>query len=483
MSLMTRNSPLSAFAVVASLAASLLVSPVNADAETVAGGSVDNPVDDALFGRLGKAARQSAVAAKETFTAKDIAAAMNRPDALGLTPLPPATGILSDEEFHRRSALATLALFAISAKDQSAGNGARLGAAFMVQPGIAATCFHAIKGLAEPFVVVAITAEGRTVKVQKILAVYPQEDLAFLQVSGAGDVVLPLRTDAPAGTRVRAIGHPVNKYFFSVEGMIARYGLKSGTGTDKLTRLNLMIASIGGFSGSAVMDAAGNVVGMLDSFDTIKAGEATYDVHSAIPAAMILAHFTRPYTSTMTPAAVAAALQPDAHEGSTVEISSIKSVSPDGTATAEVRSDDPRNYTLTIEDKAGKEIAKGKPSDAMRKNLPDWDRDLYDASCKTANAKADTILNREVAKKPSAAAASGKGEVKKHRIESKSDDFIVVTEFSSNAPDVMTVTVKDAASKEIARGKASADFRDRLPEAARAVYDASVETAREQAGH
>lgn len=374
------------------LLAFLFLAPAALARPPVAGGGVERPVDDASYARLGKAARHEAFSKKETFTAKDLAAAMNRREPLGLSPAPPATEALGDEAFHLRAARATFALFTLSEKDYRAGNNARLGAAFLVHPGVAATCFHALKGLADPFAAVGLTVEGTPVKVKKILAVYPQEDLAFLQVEGGGDAALPLRPDAPAGMKVRALGHPLGKYFFAVEGMIARYGLKVGTGADKLTRLHLMIHSIGGFSGGAVMDAAGNAVGMLDSFETLKAGAAAYDVHSAIPAALILAHFTEAYVGTMTPEAVAAALKPDAANEGTVDIHSIKSEGPEGAAIAEVRSDEPLNFTVRIEDKSGAELARGAPSAALRAGLPAWGKELYDASVKAAEAKVKSLV-------------------------------------------------------------------------------------------
>ncbi len=379
---------------VASRAFSAAVLAVSAAAfadAPAAGGSVDRPVDDALYARLGKAVRNEAFAKKETFAAKDLAEAMNRREPLGLSPRLPDTDVLDDRTFHARAVRAAFVLTTLSEKDYLAGNSARLGVAFLVHKGVAVTCFHAFKGLAEPFAVVGVTVDGLPVKVAKILAVYPLEDLAFLQVEGAGDAVLPLRTDAPAGMKVRALGHPLGKYFFTVEGIIARYGLKAGTGADKLTRLHLMICSIGGFSGGAVMDAAGNAVGMLDSFETLKADAATYDVHSAIPAATILAHFTEPYTGTMTPEAVAAALTPDADHGATVDIHSIKSEGPEGAAIAEVRSDDPLRFTVRVEDKAGRELAAGKPSAEMRERLPAWAKGLYDAAVKAAEAKAKSM--------------------------------------------------------------------------------------------
>ena len=65
-----------------------------------------------------------------------------------------------------------------------------------------------------------------------------------------------------------------------------------------------MIHSIGGFSGGAIIDNAGNAAGMLDSFETLKAGAATTtalgDSGGNDPSAL-----SEPYACGMTPEAVA----------------------------------------------------------------------------------------------------------------------------------------------------------------------------------
>jgi S1-C subfamily serine protease len=357
----------------------------------VVGGQVEMPLDDAVYARLGKAIRHEAFSSNRVFRIADLAAVINRREPLGLVPATPAQTPLDDAALHERAARATFALYTLSEADYKSGNTARLGAAFLIHPGIAATCFHAFKGLDEPFVAAGLTVEGRPVTVVKILALYPLEDLALLQVEGAGDTVLPLRPDTPAGVRVRAIGHPLNKYFFAVEGMVARYGIKNGPGGERLTRLHLMIHSIGGFSGGAIIDNAGNAVGMLDSFETLKAGATTYDVHSAIPAATIRARFSESYACGMTPEAVADLLRPVATPSASVDVHTIKTESAKGAAISEVRSDVPHAYTVRVEDKSGNVIARGRPSDNLRAGLPEWAKSLYDENIKTANAKADAI--------------------------------------------------------------------------------------------
>ncbi len=357
----------------------------------VPGARVDMPLDDAAYARLGKALRHEAFSANRVFQIADLSAAMNRREPLGLVAATPLRDTLEAAVLHERAARATLALYTLSEEDHRMGNHARLSAAFLIHPGVAATCFHAFKGLGEPFAAVGLTVEGRPVRVVKILALYPLEDLALLQVEGAGDTVLPLWPEAPAGIRVCAIGHPLNTYFFAVEGMVARYGIRKGSGEDRLTRLHLMIHSIGGFSGGAIVDGAGNAVGMLDSFATLKEGEETFDVHSAIPAATIRARFVEPYACEMPPETVAALLRPVSVPRASVDIHAVKTEGPKGAAIAEVRSDAPHDFAVRIEDKRGTELARGRPSAAFRAGLPDWAKLLYDESVKAAEANAATI--------------------------------------------------------------------------------------------
>lgn len=371
-----------------------IVASVGGTEVAQAGSSVLNPVDDAQFVRLGKIAWHSAFDRGDVFHRKDLEAVMNRSEPLGLTSPPTGKAILSDEEFQRRVKAATLAVFIISETMLKANEGAKLGTAFLVQEDVAATCFHAFKNLGETFAAVAVTSSGKTFNVTKILAVYPSEDLILLQVEGAGKEFLPLRADAPAGLRVRAIGHPLNKFFFTIEGTIGRYAYKVGTASEKHVRMNLMIDLIGGFSGAAVLDASGNAVGMLDSIDSLPSGENKYQVQSAIPAATILAHFTQPFKGTMSPEAMDAVLKPDKVKGgnTVVDIHNITTQSAKGIAVSEVRSDDPTHFEIHIEDASGKEIARGSPSAAFRESLPDWARRLYDINVKDAEAKVQSVL-------------------------------------------------------------------------------------------
>lgn len=371
-----------------------IVAPVGGAEVAQAGSSVLNPVDDAQFSRLGQVASRNAFERGNVFHRKDLEAVINRSEPLGLTSAPTGKAILSDEEFQRRVKAATLAVFILSEAMLKANEGAKLGTAFLVQEGVVATCFHAFKNLGETFAAVAVTASGKTVNVSKILAVYPSEDLILLQVEGAGKEFLPLRSDAPAGQRVRAIGHPLNKFFFTIEGTIGRYAYKVGTASEKHVRMNLMIDSIGGFSGAAVLDSSGNAVGMLDSFDSLSAGDNKYQVQSAIPAATILAHFTQPFKGKMSPEAIDAVLKPEKVKGgnTVVDIHNITTRNSKGIAVSEVRSDDPTHFELHIEDASGKEIARGNPSAALRESLPDWARRLYDVNVKDAEAKVQSVL-------------------------------------------------------------------------------------------
>lgn len=376
-----------------------IVAPVGGTEVAQAGSSVLNPVDDAKFARLGKIAWRSAFERGDVFHRRDLEAVMNRSEPLGLTSAPTGKAILSDEEFQRRVKAATLALFIISESMLKANEGAKLGTAFLVQEDVVATCFHSFKNLGETFAAVAVTASGKTMDVSKILAVYPSEDLILLQVDGAGKEFLPLRADAPAGLRVRAIGHPLSKFFFTIEGTIGRYAYTVGTASEKHVRMNLMIDSIGGFSGAAVLDASGNAVGMLDSIDSLPAGDNRYQMQSAIPAATILAHFTQSFKGKMSPEAMDAVLKPEKVKGgnTVVDIHNITTQNSKGTAVSEVRSDDPTHFEIHIEDASGKEIARGNPSAALRESLPDWARRLYDVNIKDAQAKVKSVLQSNAA--------------------------------------------------------------------------------------
>ena len=277
--------------------------PTPAHLPVIAGSSPDSPIDDIKLDVAMNRVVQALVEKGKLFDRADLEKVLNRKEPLDLAPLPIQSAPLDGPELYRRASNATVALYSIAATDAKAHKGARLGAAFFVHPsGIAVTCYHAMK-FPEPFALSAAMADGKVLKVVRILAVYPRQDVAFIKIEGGGGAnCLPLQADAPAGMRVHALGHPAAWHFYMIEGTLARYGVKRDTektGAVMPARLNLSVDSGPGFSGGPVLDPAGNVVGMIDSMNETLTGKTIYKVHSAIPANQILARFTEEYRETL----------------------------------------------------------------------------------------------------------------------------------------------------------------------------------------
>jgi len=275
--------------------------PAQSGDRPLPGSRVEVPIDDIRLDRAMNKVLQDMVEKGTVFEKSDLEKVLNRREPLNLEPIPVQTTPLDGPELYRRAVKSTLALYSLSAADAKARHGARLGAAFFVHPsGIVATCYHSIR-FAEPFAVTAATADGAVLKVSHILAIYPKQDLAFLKIEVNGVECLPLRSDAPAGTRLHALGHPSAWHFYMIEGILARYGLRRDaekTGAAMPARMNLSIDSGPGFSGGPVLDTAGNVVGMIDSMSE-SGGKSPYKVHSAIPARQILGRFSEEYHETL----------------------------------------------------------------------------------------------------------------------------------------------------------------------------------------
>jgi hypothetical protein len=129
---------------------------------------------------------------------------------------------MNDGDIYYRATHATLALYSNSVENVKIRGGAQLGSAFVIShTGIAATCFHALQ-YDIPFVVNARTFDGKKIGIRSILATFPQQDLAFIQLEGSEFEALPLRLDAPAGTPIRQLGHPLSVHFF-MSNCLPRY--------------------------------------------------------------------------------------------------------------------------------------------------------------------------------------------------------------------------------------------------------------------
>jgi S1-C subfamily serine protease len=340
-------------------------------------------IDDQAFDEKMDAALRDRATAGQVFKTSDLLSAFNQPFRRTLKLPTTQKTVLEDGEIHSRAVRSTLAFFSNTVAGSTAQRGSRLGAAVIIDPsGLAITCFHAIR-FNEPFVMVACTADGRQINIKSIISVFPRQDLAVIQLEDDSLDCLPIRTDAPPGTQVRALGHPLGMHFFMTQGVIGRYeNLRAeGTGKSGRPRMALSMQTVEGFSGGPVLDNCGNLLGMLDSMRAVKRENDTYTVASAIPGGMILNCLKGDYHEPLTVNEKQAMLEKQEvlDTGQTTEIASRNS---QGSIISKLEGG---KTTVRALDAAGKVIAEGIPGDDFRSRLPGWAQEVYDVNMKAVD--------------------------------------------------------------------------------------------------
>jgi len=108
------------------------------------------------------------------------------------------------------------------------------------------------------------TWDDRLLAVKEVVAVDRANDLAVLRVDGDGLTPLAIARDAPVGTPVFVISHPVNQFYTMTDGIVAGQFLRRNK-TGDTTRQEMAITAdfAKGASGAPVLDATGAVVGVV----------------------------------------------------------------------------------------------------------------------------------------------------------------------------------------------------------------------------
>jgi len=134
--------------------------------------------------------------------------------------------------------------------------------------GACATCFH-VAGDKGNLALVAMTGDGTVHQVKRVLAANSNLDVAIVQLDGVGFVPLPLALPGPAGSPVRVLSHPHNRYYTLTEGLISRHFTGQEEASSKPTPMFAVTAEFGpGASGGPVFNEFGAVIGMVDSVES-----------------------------------------------------------------------------------------------------------------------------------------------------------------------------------------------------------------------
>jgi hypothetical protein len=122
----------------------------------------------------------------------------------------------------------------------------------VAKDGIFLTNYHVVANMTNSLGMAAITAEGQFGGITEILACNPVEDWALIRIPDLKLKPLPLKGNISVGTEIFLVSHP-NEHFFSYgKGNVAR-----GKGA----------------SGGPVMDACGNVVGLISRVEVRKSSQ------------------------------------------------------------------------------------------------------------------------------------------------------------------------------------------------------------------
>jgi S1-C subfamily serine protease len=151
------------------------------------------------------------------------------------------------------------------------------------EDGVFLTNYHVVANVTNSVGMAAITAEGQVGGVTEILACNPVEDWALIRIPELKLKPLPLKGNVAVGTEIFLVSHP-NEHFFSYgKGHVARYGKGKTVFTQDANKVKKVLgqtewleitAEFGkGASGGPVMDACGNVVGLISRVEVRKSAQ------------------------------------------------------------------------------------------------------------------------------------------------------------------------------------------------------------------
>jgi S1-C subfamily serine protease len=150
--------------------------------------------------------------------------------------------------------------------------------------GMVATNHHVIKGNRK---VEAVTEQGAKFSVVRVVIEAPEDDLAILQLEAKNLAFLPLGNSSSiaAGKRVAVYGSPVGLAGTLTEGIISAVRNEPGEGLPHKGNLLQTTAPVSpGSSGSPLLDAEGNVLGVI----TLGSSGRVQNLNFAVPVEALL---------------------------------------------------------------------------------------------------------------------------------------------------------------------------------------------------
>jgi hypothetical protein len=268
-------------------------------AATIPGSDVDSPADDRQQFRKLELSAIALVEKGDAYVRRDVRMEQckrPRTDAVRLASRrPDGAATLDGPEIYRRSAAATVLVGTAYKCDKCTKWHHTLATGFAVSAdGVIATNHH-VAASPNGEAMGVMTADGRFFPVLEVLAANKPHDVALLRIDAKDLNFLPLRDDAPAGSPIRCYSHPASSFGCLSEGIITRYFKMNETDRNGSVFMQITADYARGSSGGPVVDAFGNVVGMVASTSpvftsTTTPAVATKDAKPSTPSQQMVRH-------------------------------------------------------------------------------------------------------------------------------------------------------------------------------------------------
>jgi S1-C subfamily serine protease len=130
---------------------------------------------------------------------------------------------------------------------------------------------------------------GRVYPLTEVLAADPGHDVVLFRVAADDLTPLPLGPVADIGAEIEVISHPYRRFFTHTYGRVSRYfQARKADDEEPATRMAITADYAKGSSGGPLLDAAGRVVGMVSSTESIYYGSRNGQPKG--PLQMVLKH-------------------------------------------------------------------------------------------------------------------------------------------------------------------------------------------------
>lgn len=178
---------------------------------------------------------------------------------------------LEDGLLFEKAKQSVLVIAAIYKCDRCNNWHARCATGFVISSsGAIATSYHVVDNT-DNSALVSMTADGKVLPVERVLAANKTDDIAILQLDVQDQALTPLpvaRSRTPVGSNVSVISHPGEHYYCYTSGVVSRYArLPSKDGPANAMTITADFAR--GSSGAPVLNDNGEVVGIVRSTESI----------------------------------------------------------------------------------------------------------------------------------------------------------------------------------------------------------------------